>query len=82
MATDNDKTIIPAGHVGFKVGADERNVPITGPLGLVESMDGQITGRLVLIWPKGVAREQAERTLTDMYATAMNELDKRESEKP
>jgi hypothetical protein len=80
MATDNDKTIIPPGHTGFKIGADERGVPMTGPLGLAENADGQIIGRLVFIWPMGIAREQAQRTLTDMYATAMNELLKREDE--
>lgn len=80
MATDNDKTLIPEGHTGFKIGADVPGVPMTGPLGLVDNTDGQIIGRLVIIWPAGIAREQAERTLMDMHASAMLELDKRERE--
>lgn len=76
MTRDN---IIPAGHEGFRVEANERSIPMTGPLGLVESTDGQIIGRLALIWPPGVAREKAELTLRDMYATAMHELDKAEA---
>ncbi len=78
MATD---VTLPHLHTAFKVEADIKDVPMTGALGLVESTDGQIIGRLVLIWPKGVAREQAELTLRDMYATAMLEVDKREAEK-
>lgn len=74
-----DTNLIPAGHEGFRVEAHERAVPMTGPLGLAESADGQIIGRLALIWPPGVAREKAELTLRDMYATAMHELDKVES---
>ena len=73
----NDVTL-PAGHTAFKIEANEEGVPMTGPLGLAENKDGQIIGRLVLIWPMGVAREQAEITLRDMYATAMLEIDKRE----
>lgn len=80
MATDNDKTLIPEGHTGFKIGADEKGIPVTGPLGLVEHSNGEIIARLVLIWPAGVAREKAEITLRDMYATAMLEIDKREDE--
>lgn len=76
MAKDD---LIPTGHEAFRVEAHERGVPMTGPLGLAENADGQIIGRLVLIWPAGVARLQAEKTLLDMYATAMNELDKRET---
>lgn len=77
----NDVTL-PHGHTAFKVEANIDGVPMTGPLGLAENKDGQIIGRLVLIWPKGVAREQAELALRDMYATAMLEVDKRENEKP
>lgn len=73
----NDVTL-PPGHTAFKIEANERNVPMTGPLGLAESADGQIIGRLVLIWPMGIAREKAEIVLRDMYATAMLEIDKRE----
>jgi hypothetical protein len=75
----NDVTL-PTGHTAFKVEANIDGVPMTGPLGLVESSDGQIIGRLVIIWPMGVAREQAEIALRDMYATAMLEIDKREDE--
>jgi hypothetical protein len=76
-----EQVILPPGHTAFKVEANEKGVPMTGPLGLANSNEGQIIGRLVLIWPKGVAREQAELTLRDMYATAMLEVDKREAEK-
>lgn len=77
----NDKEILPPGHTAFRVEAHERGIPVTGPLGLAESNEGQIIGRLVLIWPMGVAREQAETVLRDMYATAMLEIDKRETER-
>jgi hypothetical protein len=76
----NDVTL-PAGHTAFKVEANLEGIPVTGALGLAESNKGQIIGRLVLIWPKGLAREQAELCLRDMYATAMLEVDKREAEK-
>ncbi len=76
----NDVTM-PPGHTAFKVEANEYGVPMTGALGLAENADGQIIGRLVLAWPKGVAREKAELVLRDMYATAMLEVDKREAEK-
>lgn len=78
MATE---VTMPPGHTAFKVEANEVGVPMTGPLGLAENKDGQIIGRLVLIWPMGVAREQAELVLRDMYATAMLEVDKREAER-
>lgn len=77
MATE---VTMPPGHTAFKIEANEVGVPMTGPLGLVDNTDGQIVGRLVLIWPMGVAREQAETVLRDMYATAMLEVDKREAE--
>lgn len=73
---------IPAGHTGFQVKAHERGVPITGPLGLATSADGQIIGHLSIIWPKGLARVRAEKALRDLYATAMAELDKAEQVKP
>lgn len=75
-----DEVTLPHGHTAFKIEANEQGVPMTGPLGLAENANGQIIGRLVLIWPMGIASEQAQRTLTDMYATAMNELLKREEE--
>lgn len=70
----------PFGHTAFKVEANLNGMPMTGPLGKAANNDGQIIGRLVLIWPKGLAREQAEQALRDMYATAMLEVDKREGE--
>jgi hypothetical protein len=80
MAAKTDNTLIPAGHIGFTVGADEKDVPMTDSLGLVENSDGQIISRLMIIWPAGVARERAELVLRDMYATAMLEIDKRETD--